>query len=76
MVDNLLRQLKIAGGSLTIGVIEKDGLAETGSFGQAYIARDHGSENLVAEEIAQVVANLVSEVGALVEHGKEDSLHS
>src|SRR5208337_4962048 len=75
MVDDLLCQVKITGGSLAIGVVEENRFAETWRFGQANIARYHSGENLVTEKIPQIVANLVREIGALVEHGEEDSFN-
>jgi hypothetical protein len=74
MVDDLLCQFKVTAGSPAIGVIEENGLAETGRLGQANVPRYHRGKNLVAEEIPQIVPNLVREIGALVEHGEEDSL--
>src|SRR5208337_192383 len=75
MVDDLLCQLKIAGGSPAIGVVEKNRFAETWRLGQTNIARYHSRENLSTEEIPQIVTDLMRKIGALVEHGKEDSLH-
>src|SRR5271157_286168 len=75
MVDDLLCQVTITGGSPAIGVIKENRLAETWRLGQANIARYHRGENLATEEISQIVADLVREIGSLVEHGEEDSLH-
>src|SRR5208337_2982647 len=75
MVDDLLCQVKITGGSPAIGVIEENRFAETWCLGQANIARYYSGEDLVTEEIPQIVADLVREIGAFVEHGEEDSLH-
>src|SRR5579862_604545 len=62
MLDDLLGQIQIAGGALAFRVVEKNGFAETGRLRQAHIARDHGGENLVAEEIPQIVTHLARKV--------------
>ena len=44
-----------------------------GGFGEADVARDGGLEELVAEEAAEVVGDLLGEVGAVVVHGEQDA---
>ena len=55
-------------GAPGFGVVERDGLAVAGSFGEPDIARDHGFEQLVAKEVAEIFGDLLGEVGAVVEH--------
>ncbi len=55
------------------GVVECDGFAVAGGFGEADVAGDGGFEELFAEEAGEVVADLLGEVGAVVEHGEEDA---
>jgi hypothetical protein len=60
-------------GSSRARVVEGYGLAVAGGFGEADIARNGGFEDLVTEEANEVVADLLGEVGAVVEHSEEDA---
>ena len=46
----------------------------TGRFGEADVARNDGLEELFAEEVAEVLGDLLGEVGAVVVHGQQDAL--
>ena len=73
MVEDLFGELDVAFRAAGAGVVDEDGFAETGRFGQADAARDDGPEDLVAEELAEVGGHLAGEVGAVVVHGEEDA---
>ena len=47
-----------------------------GSFRQPDVTRYHGLEDAVAEEVLKVIADLMGEVGSVVEHRKQDALDS
>src|SRR3954451_24544521 len=74
MVQDLFRELDIAFSTAGARVIGKDGLAETGGFGEADAAGDDGFEDLVFEEVAEIVRDLAGKIGPVVEHGEEDAL--
>lgn len=42
-----------------------------GSLGEADTSRNHGFEYFVLEKVLEILRNLASEVGAIVEHGKQ-----
>ena len=58
-------------GSPRARVIERNGLAVAGGFGEPDIARNRGLEDAVVEEADEVFADLLGEVGAVVEHGEQ-----
>ncbi len=60
-------------GSPGAGVIERNGFAVAGGLGEADIAGDGGLEDAVVEEADEVFADLLGEVGSVVEHGEEDA---
>ena len=66
-------QLAVGFGAAGPGVVERDGLAVAGGFGEADVARDGGLEELVAEERLEIFGDLLGEVGAVVEHGEDDA---
>jgi hypothetical protein len=66
-------QVAVGFGAAGAGVVECDGFAVAGGFGEAHVAGDGGLEELVVEEVLEVVADLLGEVGAVVEHGEEDA---
>ncbi len=54
-------------------VVEHDGHAVAGRFGQADIARNDGFKDLRAEKAAKVGGNLLGECGAVVVHREENA---
>ena len=75
MGDDLLGKFEITVAAPRARVVEKNGLAVAGGFGQADVARDDGREDAVAEEVAQVGHHLAGKAGALVVHGGQDTFH-
>ena len=54
-------------------VVEHDGHAVAGSFGQADIARNYGFKDLRAEEAAQIGGYLLGERRAVVVHREQNA---
>src|ERR1035437_10428841 len=75
MVQDLFGQLDIALRAPRAGIISKDRLAETRCFRQANTSRNDGLEHLVAKKAGEVGGDLTGEVGAVVEHGQQDTFH-
>ena len=55
------------------GVVDGDGFAVAGCFGQADVTGDAGFEEFIAEEALEIISDLLGEVGSVVVHGKEDA---
>ena len=72
-VEELEGQVAVGFGSAGAGVVEGYGFAVAGGFGEADVAGDDGLEELFAEEISEVVGDLLGEVGAVVVHGEQDA---
>ena len=53
------------------GVVDDAGHAVTRRFAEPHVARDHGGEHLVLEEVAHVARDLLAEVRALVVHREQ-----
>src|SRR5271170_1735710 len=66
IANHLLCQAEIARRARAMYVIEYNRLTVTRSFCQADIAGNHGLENLLAEEAAQIGADLLGKCGSLV----------
>jgi hypothetical protein len=75
MVDDLLCEFKIAYGSFAFRIVKENGLAEAWGFGKADIPGYYGGKDLIAEEVLQIVADLVGEVRPVIVHGQENSLN-
>jgi hypothetical protein len=75
MVENLLRELNVAFRALGPGVVAEDRFPEARCLGQADAAGNNCGEDLIAEELLQIVGDLASEIGPVVEHREENSFH-
>jgi len=75
MIDDLLGEFQIALSPAAVGVIEEHRLSVARGLGQTNVTWDESLEDLIAEEVPQVVPDLVREVGALVEHGQQDAFY-
>lgn len=63
-------------GSTGAWIVDGDGLTVTGSFGEANVARDGGGEEFVFEEVAEICRDLLRQVGAIVDHGEDDTFEA
>ena len=74
-LQKLQRKIPIGLGAAGTWVVQRDRLAVAGSLCQPDIARDGRLEQLVLEEILQIVADLLGQVGAVVKHGQQHALN-
>src|ERR1051326_3996849 len=73
MLKNLFCQFDIALGAPRARVIGEDGLAETRRFGQFDTPWNDRFENFVLEKLSEIGGDLAGQVGAVIEHGQEDT---
>src|SRR5712692_9949201 len=73
--DHLAGKVQVRIGSSGTDVVEHDRLAEAGRLPQPHVPRHDRPVDLLLEEGADVGDNLAGQVGPLVEHRQQDSLH-
>jgi hypothetical protein len=74
MSNHLFGEVEVALRPTTVGIVEEYGLAEAGCLGQADVPGNNGGEDLVAEELPEIVSNLLGQARTLIVHGQKDSL--
>ena len=72
--ENLVGERQVAHRAPRVCVIEQRGLAVTGRFAEADVARNHRFEHLVAEVAANFGGDLACEVAPQVRHRQQDAL--
>src|ERR1035438_1439131 len=73
MVQNLFGEFDVTFGAAGTRIVSQNRFAEARCFRQAHAARNDRLENLILEELSQIVGDLPRQVGAVVEHGQQDS---
>src|SRR5579863_1508676 len=72
--QHLAGEGEVGQGAAGSGVVLQGGQPEARGLGQAYVARDQGAVDLVAEMHDELGRDLVGEVVARVEHGAQQAL--
>jgi hypothetical protein len=74
MGENLLGEFDVAFRSSGADIVSENRFAVAGGLGEANAAGNHGFEDLAWEELPEILRDHASEVGAVIEHGEQDSL--
>jgi hypothetical protein len=76
MGENLLGEFDVAFRSSGADIVSENRFAVAGGLGEANAAGNHGFEDLAGEELPEILSDHASQVGAVVEHGEEDSFNA
>src|SRR5580698_4067481 len=74
-IKNFLRQTYVALRAARTDVIYQRRLPMARSFGEPYVPRNRSSAKLVAKIFLKLLCDLLSQVGAFVEHRKHDAFN-